>query len=143
MKCKLIREMEVAPGAMPQAFVAANATMRVETRNQRPKHVLYWKVGTVFDLPDSFYLVRMGCAIPEDDECRERADMSDEQMATAQSQYEKVRLGIHPDDYDIFDAGVIAGYLPDGSYKPGPNFHLLEAAADDEAAEVVTSKGPE
>lgn len=145
MQCKLTRELEVAPGVMPQEFVAAHATVRVEIRNQRPKHVLYWRVGTVFSLPDSHILVKQGCAIPMDEECRDRAGMTDEQIAAAQAQYEKVALGIHPEDYELFDGGVIVGYDDKGNYKPGPNFHLLEEAAEEAEAEntVVTAQGDE
>lgn len=144
MKCKLIRELEVAAGVMPEEFVAANAVARTRKVNGRMRPVLHWKVGTVFDLPDSFRLVQQGCALPEDDECKERCEMTPEEMAAAQRAYERTALGIHPEDFDLFDNGVIVGYDEGGNYKPGPNFHLLEEAAEEaQANEVVTSKGPE
>jgi len=145
MRCKLVRDdMEVAPGVMPSAFVSANAYARNIKRNGRVRQVLFWKSGTVFDLPDSYRLVQQGCAIPDDEECLEKADRTPEEMATAQRAYERVCRGIAPEDYDLFDNGVIVGYEEDGSYKPGANFHLLEeAAAEAGANEVVTPQGPE
>jgi len=41
-------------------------------------------VGTVVDDPRAFRLVQMGMATPEDDECRARCKMTDEQMLAAQ-----------------------------------------------------------
>lgn len=143
MKCKLIRELEVSPGAMPAAFVADNAVARKVIRNNREKTVLFWKVGTEFDLPDSFRLVEQGCALPADEECEKRVGRTPEQHAAAQHAYERLSRGIHPDDFELFDNGVITGYDAEGNYLPGPNFRLLEEAAEEEAAEVVTSKGPE
>lgn len=144
MQCKLVRELEVAPGVMPPEFVTANAVARMRKRNMRMRPVLFWKVGTVFDLPDSFLLVRNGCALPLDDECRERCEMTDEEIAAAQQTYERTEKGIHPEDFNLYDNGIITGYDAAGNYIPGPNWHLLEEASDEaEAAEVVTSKGPE
>jgi hypothetical protein len=41
-------------------------------------------VGTVIDDPRAFRLVQNGMATPEDDECRARSGMTDEQMLAAQ-----------------------------------------------------------
>jgi hypothetical protein len=62
----------------------------------------------------------MGVAEPVDDECRTRANRTPEQMAAAAHAYERTRLGIHPEDFEKFDAGEIVGYNADGSYIPGP-----------------------
>lgn len=144
MRCKLIREIEVSPGVMSPEFVAANAVARQKRRNCRLRHVMFWKVGTVFDLPDSFRLVQHGCALPDDKECEEAAGMTPEESAAAQHAYGRLENGIHPDDFDLYDNEVIVGYDEKGNYKPGPNFHLLEeAAAEAESAEVVTAQGDE
>jgi hypothetical protein len=75
--------------------------------------------GTVIDHPAAWQLVRMGMAEPADDECCDRADMTPERMAAAQKAQEKVRLGIHPDDFQAFDAKLLKGYQEDGTWIPG------------------------
>lgn len=71
MKAKLIRDLDDLPG--------------------KPKRM----TGTVVDHPDAFRLVQMGVATPEDDECRIRADRTEEQMVAAQMAYTKlIKAGI-------------------------------------------------
>ncbi len=142
MQCKLVRELEVAPGAMPQEFVSSHSIVRMRRRNKKTQPVVFWKVGTIFDLPDAYRLVQHGCALPVDDECRAATGMTDEEIAEAQRAYERLSRGIHPDDFSLYDNGVITGYDEQGNYVPGPNFHLLEDAAESEP-EVVTSQEPE
>jgi hypothetical protein len=43
-----------------------------------------------------------------------------------------LNAGIHPDDFPLFDAGIITGYLPDGNYKPGPNWDQMPTSGDDD-----------
>ena len=86
--------------------------------------------GHVIDHPDAHLLVGMGVAIPADEECARRAGMTEAQMAAAQHAARRLAAGIHPDDFAKFDAGEIAGYEPDGSYKPGPN--AVHVPDDDE-----------
>jgi len=76
--------------------------------------------GTVIDHPDAFRLVQQGVAIPADEECQRAANRSAQQLAAAQYAYTRLAAGIHPDDYELFDAGVITGYNPDGTPKLGP-----------------------
>ena len=76
--------------------------------------------GTIIDHPDAFRLVRQGVAMPADEECQLAANRSPQQLAAAQHAYERVSAGIHPDDYGPYDAGIMAGYNPDGSWKLGP-----------------------
>ena len=70
----------------------------------------------------------MGIAVPADDECAQAAGLTPVQMQAAQHAQERVRLGVHPDDYEAFDAGIMAGYNPDGTFVPGPNYadHIVE-----------------
>lgn len=84
--------------------------------------------GTILEFNKAHILVKMGVAEPADDECAQAAGLSPTQMAAAQHAQERVRLGIHPDDYEAFDSGIMAGYNPDGSFKPGPNYadHIVE-----------------
>jgi len=77
--------------------------------------------GTLIDHPDAWKLVRMGVAEPVDEECIAKADRTPEQLAAAQAAYPRVAAGIHPDDYDAYNAGLMTGYNPDGSWIPGPN----------------------
>mgnify|MGYP003334331511 FL=1 len=52
-------------------------------------------VGTVTEHPDCYMLVQMGVCEPVDDECRQRADMTDEQMQAAQDAYRKLmKIGV-------------------------------------------------
>ena len=83
-------------------------------------------VGTVIEHPDAYKLVQLGVAVPEDEECIRRANMTELQMAQAQQGQRRVSLGIHPEDYEAFDAGEIAGYYPDGTAIPGPNAEQSE-----------------
>lgn len=90
MKCKLIRDMDSSDGS--------------------PK-----TTGTIIDHPKAFRLVQMGVAVPEDDECRDRAGMTPERMEQAKLAYERADKGIHPDDFDDFDSGAMSGYDAEGS----------------------------
>jgi len=121
MKAELIRDdLEVGPNAVPE-MVEQHAELRTVRVNGRDRKRLFWKLGTIIEHPRAVRLVQQGVALPADDECREAADMSLTDLMAAQKAYEKARLGIHPDDHPLFDAGIIAGYEGDGSYKRGPN----------------------
>ena len=54
-----------------------------------------------------------------------------------EAQHASIRLaaGIHPDDFPLYDAGVIVGYNPDGTYMPGPNWHLMPDDTEDDEDE--------
>ncbi len=77
--------------------------------------------GHIIDLPKAFRLVQMGVAEPADDECRIRANRTEEQMAEAQRRYPAIAEGICPEDREDFFAGKMDGYNDDGSSIPGPN----------------------
>lgn len=132
MKCKIIRDdLEISPAFRTPEFVAAHGIVRRIMRNGRMTPVFFFKVGAVFDEKHAYGLVQQGVAIPADDECAELCGRTPEQMAAAQRAYERANRGIDPEDNQLFDAGIIEGYNPDGSYKPGPNYHLLEEAAEE------------
>lgn len=78
-------------------------------------------VGTIIEHPEAFRLVRLGAAEPADEECAQRANMTTEQMRVAQHHQRRTAAGIHPEDFEAFDRGEMAGYYPDGSFIPGPN----------------------
>lgn len=80
-----------------------------------------WNVGAVIEHEEAYKLVRLGVAVPADEECAARAKMSQERIEKALHAADRVAAGIHPEDYELFDSGRILGYNPDGSYITGPN----------------------
>jgi hypothetical protein len=128
VKAKLLRDMMGHDGT---DHVAVETT---DHQGRRHKHVVARHrsskrpAGTVIDHPDAHMLVRQGCAVPADDECaRAVADMTPERTAAAQAHYEMVAKGIHPDDYEAYQAGAMVGYTPEGDWQPGPNFEAWTA----------------
>jgi hypothetical protein len=106
MQCRLIRPMNRTPTDDDQ-------------RDLLP-------AGEVIDHVDAFQLVRIGCAESFDEECAAAVQRTPEQLAEAREAYNRVDKGIWPEDYEMFNAGIIAGYNPDGSYMPGPNWEDRE-----------------
>jgi hypothetical protein len=122
MKCKIIsNNLECVPAHMPPGHEAQWAYRSV-LRNRRMQDIPYWHLGAILEMPDCYMLVEQGCALPEDEECRIAAGMTPEMIRAAIKAYERLDLGIHPDDFADYDAGIMAGYNADGSKKPGPNF---------------------
>ena len=113
MKAQLIRDMEAA------------------NRQEYPDGII--PNGTVIDHPDCFKLVQFGVAIPADDECRAKANCTEGQMQAAQAAYEKVERGIHPEDYEAFDQGLMIGYDENGRWLPGPNAEQEDEERDADA----------
>ena len=83
-------------------------------------------VGTIIERPDAWKLVQMGLAVPADEECSKAAAMTDRQMQEAQYAQKRASLGIHPDDFEAYDAGDMIGYDRNGNAIPGPNATLSE-----------------
>lgn len=77
--------------------------------------------GTIIEHPDAYRLVRLGAAEPADEECQRAASVSPIQFQRAVAAQRRAAAGIHPEDFDAFDAGEMVGYYPDGSHIPGPN----------------------
>jgi hypothetical protein len=103
MQCRLIRRLKWSPS---------------------PERQGYAEPGTVIDNRDAWLLVLNGDAEPADEECDKRTGYSgwtDERKQTVLRHRERMAAGIHPEDFEAFDAGLIAGYGPDGSTIPGPN----------------------
>jgi hypothetical protein len=120
MRAKFVRGDIEVNGADPKQMEGNTCIKRV-VRNGREVYRTYWKEGAVISHPEAYFLVRQGIAIPEDDECRDRANMSNEGMRAAQHAYGRLAAGIAVDDYAAYDAGYLSGYNPDGSWIPGPN----------------------
>ncbi len=133
MKARLLREEDCRPSAeYPGVWRcrACNASGSGPKLSRCPKCTSVvgqrtgtMPAGTVIDNPDAWKLVLMGVAVPEDEECKERAGLNAAELAVRQAAQERVRLGIAPGDYQAFDDGLMVGYNPDdGSWKPGPNY---------------------
>ena len=82
--------------------------------------------GTTREHPEAWKLVRMGVAVPADEECEKKVDMTDRELAQVQHAQRRVRADIHPEDYEAFDAGEMIGYYPNGAFIPGPNASVSE-----------------
>lgn len=78
--------------------------------------------GAEFEHPKAAFWVRHGCAVSADAECAAAVNRSAAELAEAQRAYRRLEAKIHPDDFALFDAGVIAGYDLDGKFVPGPNW---------------------
>lgn len=120
MKCRLLAEQQASP-----------ATADDWRYFEQHGHHRKLPAGTVIDNSDAYLLVRMGIAVPEDDECAAAHGMTHEQLWASRKAAEKVALGIWPEDYAAFDAGVMRGYNPDGSFIPGPNAEHEEGDDDE------------
>lgn len=97
--------------------------MKAQVTHRLGKHPSgWWEVGEIIDHPDAYRLVRLGCALSADEECKLAVDMTPEQFQKAQATYPKVAAGLQPEDYSAWDRGWMRGYNPDGSWVPGPNY---------------------
>src|SRR5689334_19606583 len=100
----------------------------VETRkvftSGRLRDVVFWKKGEIFEHPLGYRLVQHGIAEPVDDECKFFANLTPAEMQIRQHNYERLKRGINPEDWDAYDKGYMTGYAPDGSgaWVPGPNY---------------------
>lgn len=125
MKYRLIRN-DIRPSypGKPLGWVPDDMRDFVETRevysSGRLQPITYWRTDVVFDNEHGPASVQGGFAEPLDDECKAACNRTPTQIAAAQKAYERTRLGIHPDDFEAFDKGYMAGYL-DGEWIPGPN----------------------
>lgn len=90
------------------------------------------EIGDVIEHKDAYQLVRLGMAVPEDDECREKCGMTEKQMQAVIKLQDKVSKGIHPSDYAKYDAGEISGYDEQGNYLPGPNAAVFGEDEDED-----------
>lgn len=123
MRAMIIRDdIEVSPSAVLSEEEKAQTVERSVMRNGSKQPVTFWRQGATLTREDSYKLVRMGIAEAVDEECRLAASMNGEQLRQAQHAAKRLSAGIHPDDFALYDAGVIVGYNGDGTYKPGPNW---------------------
>lgn len=134
-KCTIIRDdLEVSLTEVHRLGGPMDAVVFKEVkRNGRMQQVPFWKKGATLETTEAYRLVQMGVAEPADEECEKLACRTPEELNLAKRAYERVSRGIDPKDYDLFDGLVIEGYNPDGSYKPGPNWHKYEEAKRQES----------
>jgi hypothetical protein len=130
VKCRVIRDdLEASEPDLTEEMKTQVCTRDV-MRNGEIQPRTFWRHGAIIDHPQAYMLVRQGCAEPADDDCAKRAARSPKQQAEAQYAYERLAKGIHPEDFERYDAGYIAGYNPDGSYIPGPNWDQMPSVTD-------------
>ena len=133
MQAKIIRDdLEVSPSAVLTDEEKSQTVERIVWRNGADTPATFWKLGAILTRPDSYMLVRLGVAEPADDECRIAASMTGAQREAAQHAARRLSAGIHPEDFGLYDSGIIIGYNPDGTYKPGPNFDQLPDLDNDD-----------
>ncbi len=109
MKCRFLRDMEYIIRPPADAPATARRTIGI-----RP-------AGSVLEDPDAYQLVEHGVAEPADEECAAAVRLTPAELERQRVAYPKIAAGIHPDDFPAYDAGLMIGYNPDGSFIPGPN----------------------
>lgn len=137
MKCRFVRDVDVDVTTLP-ASERELLSFRPSGKGRPP--VPYFAKGVERETAAAAEHCLNGIAEPADDECAAAVGLTSEQLKVLQVKYERVAAGIHPDDFPLYDAGVIVGYNPDGSYKPGPQWDAYqkaqaEAESDDEEVE--------
>ena len=130
MKCKFIVEDAEYDGP-DEAHLDKTHEVEVVKNNRKVK-VRMFKKGAVLEHPESFRLVQMGKAIPADDECKDRANMSPVMIENAKFAYERLQRGIVFDDFERYGRGELIGYNADGSDIPGPNAATFDDDDDEE-----------
>lgn len=135
MQCLFIVDVDVDPSAMPDSE-KGKIRWRKNKVAGRETMIPYFPAGTAYNHPTAWKMCRAGNAAPGDEECRAACGMTDEQLAYAQKAYKRNAAGIRPEDFELFDSGVILGYLGNGDYKPGPQWASYMAAKAEAAAKV-------
>ncbi len=90
--------------------------------------VPYFPAGTEFE-HDVLGFIARGQAEPSDQEAINGCNLTPDELKKRQHAYRRISAGISPDDYTLFDNGIILGYNLDGTYKPGPNWAEYQKAA--------------
>jgi len=133
MKAMIIRDdIEVSPSAVLSEEEKAQTVERVVMRNGAKQSVRFFRQGATLSRDDCYKLVKMGVAEAADEECKQAVSMTTEQLRQAQHAARRLSAGIHPEDFALYDAGIITGYTPDGQYQPGPNWDQMPKDSDEE-----------
>jgi hypothetical protein len=136
MKAKIIVDhLEISPTGILTDAERDQTVVREVWRNGKMEPATFWKLGAIVTQPDCWQLVVGMLAEAADDECAEMSVMTTEQKREAQRARDRLTHSIMPEDFALFDAGMILGYNGDGTYKPGPNFDQMPQIDDDEEDE--------
>lgn len=128
MKCRLLYDFDCDELTMPP-----NEQHLLSFRVERGKTIRYFPKGTIRDCKWSVEWCLRGMAEPADTECLLGTGLTDQELKVQQHKYGRMAAGIHPDDFDLYDRGVISGYEEvDGqtAYLPGPNYAAWKAEQD-------------
>lgn len=90
MKVKLIRPCSTRN---PEWDPAEAEKSRLSGQAYGVPHSIDVQTGHIIDHPDSWKLIRMGYAVPEDDEARGRAGLSQDQIAEAIKGQDRMQEG--------------------------------------------------
>lgn len=142
MKATLTLDQHVNPANAPDYLKPSIKFWFVDevhpTRGKIKKPVPYLPAGTVLE-HDVIGFITRGQAIPADAEAAAACGFTPEEIATKQHAYKRVSAGIDPADFELFDAGVITGYVEGtGEYIPGPNWDSYQESLK-AATETVTT----
>lgn len=142
MKCKTVIELLAVPseeypgqwrcracGASGQGPAIKRCPRCEEPVGQKAGRM---PAGTVLEFRQAWRIVRRGAAVPADEECERAAGMDPTAMVAAQRAQLRAQLGIHPDDFEDFDAGRMTGYDKQGKPIPGPNAEPEDFDEDEE-----------
>ncbi len=132
MKCRLLTDTDADVATFPKT--QSHLLKDRERPGRTP--VKYLPAGAEYEHPMAPDFCRRGMAEPADEECAAAVGMTVDQMKIRQVKYARLAAGIAPEDYALFDAGVISGYeIVEGrtAYLPGPNYEAWRI--EKEAAE--------
>jgi hypothetical protein len=87
---------------------------REQVLSRKPLKTKTLKPGDIIESPDAYQLIQVGIAVPDDDESRLACGMDEGQIKQAAIAAERTRLGIHPDEFDLYAAGLMDGYNASG-----------------------------
>lgn len=139
MKCRFLTEKEINPKTAPADLLKESfKKLKPNGEPYREKDGTerrFVPAGTVYETPRAAFFVLNGDAEPADLECEAAVCKTPEELKDLQHRQRRLSAGIRPEDFPLFDAGVIVGYEADGeTYKPGPNWDEYQAKQAAEAA---------
>ena len=91
MKAVLVRDSD---GTNPKWNAKAAHAAREAGRDYKIARLIPQPAGTVIDHPDAYKLVRMGMAVPHDEECRTKCGLSPVQVAEAIAAQDRMQDGL-------------------------------------------------
>ncbi len=138
MKCVFVTSVDVNAKKL-SAVDLAKVKFRTNLVGGVLSSIPYFPAGTEYEHPLAHMFVRKGSATPGDEECRTACGMTEEQLAKAQHLYKRNAAGIRPEDWELFDHGVITGYTQDGEYIHGPAWDAYQESRKAQAKGLTAS----